>query len=317
MTSTVDTRSPSASTLSRRLRWAALATAVAGGSVFFLLWLGPPRDVPPLAPAPSLGPASSPPVSTAPEWERGQAAERAASRLVAVPAQSDGSAPWGRRIIRQATLDLELEDLDPAIARLTELVEASGGYVAETQVHGDSTGIARATITAYVPASGFGQALHELERFGRPTARRVTGQDVSEEFVDLEARVRNLERHEAQLLGFMGRAQKVADLVSLESELARVRGEIERHTGRIRFLRARTEMAGIRVNLLRAGGPADARLAGAWERIRLAFAAGWKAAFDVAVGLAAVVAQLSPLALAAAVAWGLYRRVRRQPVRPL
>jgi hypothetical protein len=312
MVPTVVRLSASVSALSRPLRRAALAAALAGGVALGLFWLGPLRDGTPPAPAPPLAVPVSP-LATVPV----PADEGAVSRLAAVPAPADGSAAWSRRIVRQAALDLELEDVDAAVARLTDLVEASGGYVADTQVHGEGTATARATISAYVPASGFGRALHELERFGRPTARRVTGQDVSEEFVDLEARVRNLERHEAQLLGFMGRAQKVADLVSLESELARVRGEIERHTGRIRFLRARSEMAGIRLNLLRAGGPADARLAGAGERIRLAFAAGWKAAFDVAVGLAAMVAQLSPLALAAAVAWGLYRRVRRQPVRPL
>jgi len=149
--------------------------------------------------------------------------------------------------------------------------------------------------------------------------RRVTGQDVSEEFVDLEARTRNLERHEAQLLSFMGKAQKVADLVSLEQELARVRGEIERLSGRIRFLRARTEMAGIQVSLLRGTAPAETESAWlrGWAQVRKAFVAGWRAAFDVAIGLAAVAAQLSPLAGPAALGWVLYRRFRRPAVHPV
>jgi hypothetical protein len=136
--------------------------------------------------------------------------------------------------------------------------------------------------------------------------------------VDLEARVRNFERHEAQLLSFMGKAQKVSDLVSLENELARVRGEIERLSGRIRFLRARTEMAGIQVSLVRgaAPAPADGVWTRAWREVRQAFVAGWKAAFEVAVGLAAVAAQLSPIAVPAAFAWALYRRFRRPAAAP-
>ncbi len=310
----------------RAARWPALALAGAGSLLVLLLWLGEPRDVPRPSPVPPPGPAVSGTArtsgglrtATAPESEPIQAADLARWRPAAPPLASDVAAPWGRRIIRQATLDIQLDDVDQAVARLTEVVEAAGGYVADTQVHSDGQGTTRATITAYVPPAAFGPTLRDVERVGRPTARRVTGQDVSEEFVDLEARVRNLERHEAQLLDFMGKAQKVADLVSLESEVARVRGEIERLTGRIRFLRARAEMASIQVSLVRGGAPAstDDRLARAWERVRLAFVAGWKAAFDVAVGLAAVAAQVSPLALMALVGWGLYRRFRRQPAVP-
>jgi hypothetical protein len=240
-------------------------------------------------------------------------------RRAAAPAPvPEPGVSWGRRIIRQAALEVELDDVERAIARLTDLVEAAGGYVADTQVHSDEKGVARATVTAYVPPAAFGRALGDLERIGQLRTRRVTGQDVSEEFVDLEARVRNLERHEAQLLSFMGKAQKVADLVSLENELARVRGEIERLSGRIRFLRARTEMAGIQVSLVRgaAPAPADGVWTRAWREVRQAFVAGWKAAFEVAVGLAAVAAQLSPIAVPAAFAWALYRRFRRPAAAP-
>ena len=168
----------------------------------------------------------------APEGPVAPAVQRAASP------ETTPTGPWGRQIIRQATLAVELGDVERAIAQLTELVEAAGGYVADTQAHADAAGVARATVTVYVPPAAFSRTLRDLEQLGRVTSRRISGHDVSEEFVDLEARVRNLERHEAQLVAFMGKAQKVVDLVSLEGEVARVRGEIERLTGRLRFLRA-------------------------------------------------------------------------------
>jgi Domain of unknown function (DUF4349) len=281
--------------------WLVLAAA---GALALLPMVLPHRKDPPRIPPVVLPEPVARPDSLLKSEER-------AAQLGIRPAASPAPAPepgvsWGRRIIRHAALEIELDDVDRAIARLTDLVESAGGYVADTQVHSDEKGIARATVTAYLPPAAFGHALGDLERIGHLKTRRVTGQDVSEEFVDLEARVRNFERHEAQLLSFMGKAQKVSDLVSLENELARVRGEIER----IRFLRARTEMAGIQVNLLRGTAPAptEGAWARAWLQVRRAFVAGWKAAFEVAVGLAAVAAQFSPIAVPALVGWMLWRR---------
>ncbi|HEV8311206.1 MAG TPA: DUF4349 domain-containing protein [Methylomirabilota bacterium] len=294
----------------RRAGWLALAAAI----LVSLLWLG---HRPPTTSIPGAVPRGSGDVGGL----RGHLAPEEPVPLAVRRAGSPETAPtgaWGRQIIRQATLAVELGDVEQAIARLTELVEAAGGYVADTQTHADTAGVTRATVTVYVPPAAFGRTLRDLEPLGRVTSRRISGQDVSEEFVDLEARVRNLERHEAQLVAFMGKAQKVADLVSLEGEVARVRGEIERLTGRLRFLRARTEMAAIQVGLVRVGAtaPPEGLLARAWERVRREFVAGWRTAFDVAVGIAALAAQLSPLGIPAGLAWALYRRVRRQPATP-
>ena len=298
------------------LRPAALWLLLAAAGILVVLPMVLPRRVDPPRPSPaeSLERAASPPVEG-----RGDRVSQLGFRQAASPAAApEPGGAWGRRIIRQAALEVELDDVDRAIARLTDLVEASGGYIADTQVHSDEKGVARATVTAYVPPGAFGRALGDLERIGHLRTRRVSGQDVSEEFVDLEARVRNFERHEAQLLSFMGKAQKVSDLVSLENELARVRGEIERLSGRIRFLRARTEMAGIQVSLIRGTAPAptESTWTRAWIQVRQAFVAGWKAAFEVAVGLAAVAAQLSPMFVPAALGWALYRRLRRPAADP-
>src|SRR6266568_5144605 len=213
--------------------------------------------------------------------ERAKLEGMVASRSVVLPSSApavNATAPvsegWGRRIIRHAALHVELADVDQGVSRLTGVVEAAGGFISSTDSQVDQKGTARATITAYVPPAHFARVLGDLDGVGRVTGRQIGGQDVSEEFVDLEARIRNLERHEGQLLSFMGKAQKVQDLLSLENELARVRGEIERTAGRLRFLKARTDLATIQVALVRAP----------------------------------LVAPLSPLALAALVLWMIYRR---------
>jgi hypothetical protein len=229
----------------------------------------------------------------------------------ALPAEPAGG--WARRVIRQATVELEAPDVDRALRRLLAVVESLDGYVATTESQTDAAGTLRASVTAHVPPDALGRALAGLEDLGRVTARRIAGQDVGEEFVDLEARIRNLERHEAQLLGFMTRAQKVSDLLSLEAELARVRGEIERFAGRLRFLRTRTELATIQVSLARtpAVAPREGQLARAVREVRDALVAGWRAAFAIAVAVAVLAAQLSPLVLALLAGWLVGgRRVR-------
>jgi len=100
-----------------------------------------------------------------------------------------------------------------------------------------------------VPAPRFSPVLDQIEALGRVTERRVGGQDVTEEFVDLQARIRNLEHHERQLLTFMERATRVPDLLAIEQELSRVRAEIEQSAGRLRFFANRVELATIQVTL--------------------------------------------------------------------
>jgi hypothetical protein len=258
------------------------------------------------------------------EAVRGQAAGSLALTTAApgpravAPGSPGGTATvdlaWGRRIIRRATLEMEASDVERSLARLAELVEAAGGYVAGTEAQQDGAGTLRARITAYVPPERFGRALGDLEGVGRVTTRRISGDDVSEEFVDLEARTRNLERHEVQLVGFMTRAQKVSDLLSVETELARVRGEIERLQGRVRFLKARTEMATIQVNLMRVLVPAspDDGLARVWVEVRAALRDAWLAAFRVAADVVVVAVRTSPITVLLLVAWTLYRRWTRR-----
>lgn len=273
------------------------------------------------APSPASQPANTLPLEEGDREGFNKAHPRGPARYApaSVAPAEPPAAPWGRRIIRRANLTIELSDVEAGISRLSETVEAFGGYVADTSTETDVQGTWRATITAYVPPDQFVRAIAALGGAGKVTSRRVSGQDVSEEFVDLEARVRNLERHEAQLLAFMGRAQKVADLLSLENELARVRGEIERLTGRSRFLRARTEMATIQIAITRAplAAPPNDILARVWEQVWAAFLEAWYAAFRVAAALLVLAAQATPLALPALAAWALYRRwARRRAAAP-
>jgi len=155
--------------------------------------------------------------------------------------------PFERQVVRQAELTVEVTSFEDASASLVRIAEASGGFVADsTTSQGEPP---QGTFVLRIPARAFSRTLEQIGALGEVRGRRVSGQDVTEEFVDLQARIRNLERHERQLLTFMERATRMADLLAIEQELSRVRGDIERLGGRLRFLVHRVELAAVEVTL--------------------------------------------------------------------
>lgn len=105
-------------------------------------------------------------------------------------------------------------------------------------------------ITIRVPAKDFDKALAYIRGLAeKVTSERVEGQDVTEEYIDLKARLKNLEATETQLLKIMQRAGKVTDILVVYRELSKIREEIERVKGRIQYLEESTRMSTITVYL--------------------------------------------------------------------
>lgn len=180
----------------------------------------------------------------------------AASPARAAVAQSDGKPPSDevRRIVKKASLELEVNSLGDAQAEASRLAEREGGFVASTERHAVAEEGARSdgavTLTLRVPAAHFGSALEGLRRLGTGTgSERITTEDVSEEYIDLDARIHNQRELEAQFLEILKRAGKVEDALNVQREIASVRTEIERMEGRRRFLEHETELSTIAVVL--------------------------------------------------------------------
>jgi hypothetical protein len=152
-----------------------------------------------------------------------------------------------RKVIRTADLGLEADDPAEARRKASELVEREGGFVATSEVtaseHQDRSSVA---LVLRVPADRFSAVLSSLRAMGTHVSReRVAGQDVTEEWVDLEGRLRTQRALEEQMLGILKDAKTVKDALDVQKELATVRGEIERIEGRTRLLRDRTSLATI------------------------------------------------------------------------
>jgi hypothetical protein len=160
-----------------------------------------------------------------------------------------------RKIIRNATLTLEADDPTKAVQRVASVAESRGGFVvtSESRQQGGSRGSKGYeifTVEMRIPAAQFDAALAEIRAAaGSVTSERITGKDVTEEYIDLEARLRTQRALETQLMEIMKGADEVADAIAVQRELTNVRTEIERLEGRRRFLENQASLSTISVTI--------------------------------------------------------------------
>jgi hypothetical protein len=142
-----------------------------------------------------------------------------------------------RMLIRDATVTLETDAARKAVDALSVAARAMGGYVGDTTEEVDPIGVRTVTVQLRVPAARFDDLMRVVEHQGTVLHRHIGTQDVTEEFIDVDAKLRNLKRTEERLLTHLSRTGKLADTLAVERELARVRLEIELYEGRMRFLK--------------------------------------------------------------------------------
>ncbi|MBM3496373.1 MAG: DUF4349 domain-containing protein, partial [Armatimonadetes bacterium] len=142
-----------------------------------------------------------------------------------------------RQIMREGSVTIEAPDARKASASFSEQVTRLGGFVGNASEMVNELGGRTVTIEARVPATKFDELMRGLDKLGTVLSRNVTAQDVTEEYVDVEAKLRNLKRTEERLLAHLSRSGKLSDTLLVERELTRIREEIEQHEGRMRYLK--------------------------------------------------------------------------------
>jgi hypothetical protein len=160
-----------------------------------------------------------------------------------------------RKIIRNADITIEVPSTTEAQHRVTSIAEAHGGFVVTSEAkQRESNDPAQRTLdiklVVRVPSNQFGNAFDEIKKLaGNTPAEQVTSQDVTEDFIDLEARIKTQKALEVQFLEIMRQAHKIEDALEVQRQIAEVRTEIEKLEGRKRFLENRSSLATINVNI--------------------------------------------------------------------
>ncbi len=220
-----------------------------------------------------------------------------------------------RLIIKTATMTLIITDTQEAIGTVTVLATGAGGFVLNTNTYHEGEQLL-ANVVIKVPVEKFEDTLAKLRQMAfKVDAESTSGQDVTEEYADLEAQLRNLKATEEQLLTFLDKTQNVDEALKVYRELTNIRGQIERLQGRLNYLAKSADMSTITVNLRPKAKEAPIVKAG-WQPLETLKSA-LRALVSVAQGLLNLGIWLLifvPLwGIPLLIVWWLRRRLRRRP----
>jgi hypothetical protein len=164
----------------------------------------------------------------------------------AAPAEADAAA--GRKIIRTSSMELVVPHPGEAADKITELAESMGGYLASADGGGQNA--TTGTLTIRVPAARFEEARTQIRKLGlRVENERIDAQDVTRQYVDQDASIRNLRAEEAQYLAILKQATTVKDLLAVSEQLSQVRGQIEQQQAEFNALSKQIETVAIAISL--------------------------------------------------------------------
>ena len=206
------------------------------------------------------------------------AEETAAAPAAVQPLRVEGSGSGGdvasadllgRTIIRNGSLNLEVQSVEQAFARVTAIAGEQGGFVANSTLErGGGDGYRYAHLTLRIPAERFDQTIEALRAIAAEVLHvSTTSQDVTGEVTDLEAGLRNLRSVEAQYLTLLTNAKEISDILQVQDRLTETRGQIERSEGRLALLESLADLSTLSVDLQQTaqapdgdggGGPLDA-----------------------------------------------------------
>lgn len=166
-----------------------------------------------------------------------------------------GQIPVDRKIIQNTNLTVRFEDVAAAAERIREIARAHGGYVVEANVSRTDDGQFRGTMTLRVEADRLDAVITEIKGLGRETLdERTSATDVTEEYVDLSARLENLERTERELQALLTEVRqntrRAEDVLAIYRELTQIRAQIEQIQGRLQYLDTLSALATIQVSLV-------------------------------------------------------------------
>ena len=226
-------------------------------------WLSPAVPVPPTTPTPSSLTSA---VASDPDGLF-YTDKRLVEPSIAGPKGAPGAPGAGgyvpgaldtaqRQVISQASVSMEVDEVPVAVAQVRTTAESLGGFVGQLSSSGGPER-QQSTMTIRVPQAEFFTALEHIKSLGKVRSENVGSEDVTERFIDLEARLRSALREEESLLSLLDKANQVSEILTIERELSRVRSDIERAQGQLNFLERRVDLSTITVSLF----PPDAEVA--------------------------------------------------------
>lgn len=214
-----------------------------------------------------------------------------------------------RKIIYNAWISMEVQDVDVAVSQIQTITDEFNGYVSQMSVS-KKEDVKTGSVTVRVPQADFYVAIEQIELIGEVKDKNIGSEDVTEQYIDLKARLENAQRQEQRLLEILEKAYDVEDMLNIERELNRIREQIEIYTGQLTYLESRVEYASITVTLTEPSPPEPFPDVD-WDA---AFKKGLWGLFIIVQGLIVLAFALIPPVAVGVPIYYIYRRRKKKAV---
>jgi hypothetical protein len=155
-----------------------------------------------------------------------------------------------KKIIKNGELNLYVKSAERVVESIRNLALSLDGFVSNSYIYKTSSGRKSGNVTIRVPAKSFMKAMNDIKQLAEEVeSERTSTRDVTEEYIDYQAQLKNLQAEEEQYLEIMDRSFTVEDMLKVSSRLSDVRGRIERIQGKLQYLSRQVDMSTIRITL--------------------------------------------------------------------
>ena len=201
--------------------------------------------------APLATPAAARAAGGAPAAEGARDGNTAKPAEPATDNQPSAALPLDQKIIKTGQIDVIVSDIGSAMRAVTTMTQAANGYLQQSATR-DQNNVTIAEVVLRVPVDRYDDVFQQLRDLAVPDTKpseQSTAQDVTEQYADIDARIRNLKATEEQLLRLLARAERIEDILTVQRELTGVREQIERLQGQLNVLERRAAFSTITATL--------------------------------------------------------------------
>jgi Domain of unknown function (DUF4349) len=175
----------------------------------------------------------------------------------------------GPQVIRQAQLTITVgsDQFDSKLAAVRAFVEQEQGFISGTDAQSNpvtNDQIRTGVVTFMVPAAKFDATIDGLATMGKVQNEHISGNDVSAQYVDLQARLANEEAQRDAMLVLLKRAQSISDIIAVQTQIGQITGQIEQLKGQIQYFDHNTAYSTVTVTLLESGAPVQTASKDSW-----------------------------------------------------